>query len=53
MKHYLSLIYGIDETLPDEDFYRQVREINKECEECSKKYTRLKGGENNALRTTF
>lgn len=37
-KHYLSIYYGIDETLPDDEFYQRVKEINKECEESTKKF---------------
>ena len=39
-KHYLSIYYGIDENLPDDEFYRQVGEINKECEEIAKKFNK-------------
>lgn len=42
-KHYLSIYYGIDETLPDDIFYQRVKEINKECEESTKKFTKKKG----------
>lgn len=28
-KHELSVFYGVDETLPDEEFMRQIREINE------------------------
>ena len=41
-KHYLSIYYGIDETLPDDEFYQKIREINKECEEKAKNFT-IKG----------
>lgn len=37
-KHYLSIYYGIDETLPDDEFYKKIKEINRECEECTKKF---------------
>ena len=28
-KHYLSMFYGVDEALPDEEFVRQIKEINE------------------------
>ena len=39
-KHYLSIIYGIDENLPDDEFYCRVNEINQECEKHTKKFTK-------------
>ena len=32
-KHTLSLIYGIDENLPDDIFYREIKLINIQFEE--------------------
>lgn len=32
-KHYLSIYYGIDETLPDDIFYREIKLINIQIEE--------------------
>lgn len=37
-KHYLSIYYGIDENLPDDEFYQKINEINQECEEAAQKY---------------
>lgn len=33
MKHYLSIYYGIDENLPDDIFYREIKLINLQFEE--------------------
>jgi hypothetical protein len=32
-KHYLSIYYGIDESLPDDIFYREIKLINLQFEE--------------------
>ena len=45
-KHYWSVYYGIEETLPDDEFYRRVKEINKECEEKARQYERKIGKTN-------
>lgn len=45
-KHYLSIYYGIDETLPDDEFYKKIREINRECEEKAREYERKIGKTN-------
>lgn len=37
-KKYWAMYYGIDENLPDDEFYHRVNEINKECEEKARKY---------------
>lgn len=52
-KHYLSIYYGIDETLPDDIFYCRVKEINKECEESTKKFTNRKEEKNYGKKTYF
>ena len=39
-KHYLSIYYGIDETLPDDIFYCRVKEINQECEKHIQKFNK-------------
>lgn len=36
-KKYWAIYYGVDETLPDKEFYHRVREINRECNEKVKK----------------
>ena len=33
-KHYLSLYYGVDESLPDKEFLKQIQDINRLLEEC-------------------
>lgn len=43
MKHYLSIYYGIDENLPDEEFYQKIKEINQECEKSIKKFNSKEG----------
>ena len=42
IKHYLSIYYGLDETLPDDEFYKKIEEINRECEEKANKFRRGK-----------
>lgn len=37
-KDYLSFYYGLDKTLPDDEFYCLVKEINRECEEKAKMF---------------
>ena len=32
-KHYLSMFYGVDEALPDEEFVRQCERAGKQCPE--------------------
>lgn len=39
-KHYLSIYYGIDETLPDKIFFQKIKEINCLAEESAKKFCR-------------
>ena len=46
-KHYWAIYYGIDETLPDDEFYCRVKEINRECKKHIKNFQkgRKYGGE--------
>lgn len=39
MKLYLSLYYGVDINLPDDEFYQKIKEINRECEEKANNFT--------------
>lgn len=36
-KHYLSMFYGVDEALPDEEFARQIGEINDLAREAAER----------------
>lgn len=42
-KHTLSLYYGIDENLPDNEFYKKIKEINCLAEEKAKKFNNKRG----------
>ena len=37
-KHYWAMYYGIDENLPDDEFYQEIEKRNRECEESTKKF---------------
>lgn len=37
-KHYWAMYYGIDENLPDDEFYQKIKDINQECENALKTY---------------
>ena len=37
-KHYLSIYYGVDISLPDEEFYKKIKEINKLAEQTTEKF---------------
>ena len=39
-KHFLSLYYGIDESLPDDLFYAEIEKINKMAEIAIEKFTK-------------
>lgn len=39
-KTYLALYYGVDENLPDDEFYRQIENINQQMEQKYLEYSR-------------
>ena len=51
MKHYLSIYYGIDENLPDDIFYREIKLINLQFEEYTEQsvFRKYKGVRENTL----
>lgn len=42
-KHFLSLYYGIDESLPDDLFFAEIDKINKMAESVAEKFTKEGG----------